>query len=435
MGRDLEEAQRRNEIVKVALSQAQDEAMYYESRMRHLNYELEQRPDQIHSVKAMIEAKNKMFTDLEAKAGESWMASIQLEKSSRRAHERAEMEVGQLKKQLAWSVALIDKLTDSKVIFQQQSTDVLRMLRSRIQPTDFVDALDHHFSLVVQDNSFLQWVISEQTRELSDKDTETAILKARVLEMNDLLEEHERLRTCLETKVREQEDQVGALELEMDAMSSQNEQDDARNSQINADMEKHLRAAYQHADETRDERERELIRSKDSEIFSLRETCKAYSTTNRDLEVQLQNREAAVHESRAEICHTHVRLTELSAELAAAREDAAALESQARARLGLPPTLSILDVLGQKQDLDSARRLCRDLEQEVQDAKIDAERSRVESDRVKDQSECCSFGMQSVGMEILARLRRARGAGGHPRLMETDEELEWKLREFWKSFD
>lgn len=392
MGRDLHEAQERNDILKVALSEAQDEATFYEDRMRHLNYTLEQKPGRIDSTNAMIQAKDKMFSDLEARAGESWMASVQLDKKTHRQHERAETEIAQLRKQLTQSVAVIEKLTDTKVVFEQQSRDVLRMLRSRIQPTDFVRAVDHHFSLVMRDNSFMQSRISEQTQELSNRDTENAGLKAKVLEMTELLEENEERRSFLETKVREQEDQAGALEMEMDALASQNEGVNTRDNNIIADMEGGLRAGYSYTDETRDERERELIRTKDGEILHLKETCENYAEMNRDLESRLQNREAAVSECRVEICYTHFRVREMSAELAAAEEKIATLESQAQGQLGLPSTLSIFEVLGQKQELDMARRECRDLEDELQCAQANAERHRIDCNSVKDLSECWLFG-------------------------------------------
>ncbi|MCJ1462742.1 hypothetical protein MMC07_001345 [Pseudocyphellaria aurata] len=435
MGRNLHEAQQSNNILKGALAEAQDEATFYENRMRHFNYILEQKPGQVDSTDAMIHAKDKMLSDLEARAGECWMASIQREKRTRRQHESAETEIARLKKQLTQSVAVIEKLTDSKQIFEQQSTDVLRMLRSRIQPTDFICAMDHHFSLVMQDNSFLLSRISEQTQELSGKDTENAALKAKVLEMTELLEAMEERRSVLETTVREQEDQAGALEIEMSALTSQNEEVNARNDSIIADLQRQLRAAYSFNYETRDEQDRELIRAKDSEILHFKETCENYAEKCRGLESDLQNREAAVNECRAEICYAHFREREKSTELAAAEEKITTLESQARGQLGLPSTLSIFEVLGQKQELDRTRRECRDLEDELQSSQANAERDRIVCDSVKVQSERWLFGMQNVGLELLTRRRRACGTRGHPRLMETDEELEFKLRNFWTAFN
>lgn len=141
------------------------------------------------------------------------------------------------------------------------------MLRAKIYPTDLFRAMDHHFSVVTQDNRFLGLIISEQTRELSNKDLEIVSLKAEVLNLNKVLHEKEESHASLEIRLRETEDRVSGLELEMNALSSENEQVNTRNDTIIEDLEKGLRVAYASLDETRDEHERKLIGSKDSEIL------------------------------------------------------------------------------------------------------------------------------------------------------------------------
>lgn len=435
MGMDLQQAQKKNEILEIALVKAEKHGAIYENRMHDLNHALGQTPDEAATVNAMIETKDKMFSNLEAKAGECYTALVALEKSSRGDYERAEVEMSQLKKQLSQSATLITKLTDSKAVFQQQSADVFAMLRTRILPTDFFRSVDHHFSLVLHDNSVLHSTILEQTQELSNKNIETASLRAKVLEISKLLGEKEERCCSLETEVRDKEDQVGVLELEMDALASENEEVNAQNDRIIADMEGRLRVAYACLDETRDERERELIRDKESEILHLQENCNKHSQAHRELQGQVRSQEELIKDYTAELCMTHFRVDELSVELQAAEEKFTTLEQETRAQLGLPTTVSILEVLNQKTELDAARRSCLDLEDELQTAQIEAEKRQAAFNSIKDQSERWMFGMQDVGLELLARLRRAQGASVESWLDDSDEELEHKLKRFWEGFE
>lgn len=110
-----------------------------------------------------------------------------------------------------------------------------------------------------------------------------ASLKADAVKINKLLKENEERRSVLEVKLRESDDRVGALGLELDATSREYEEFNARDTPIIADMEKELRVAYAYLDDTRDESERELIISKDREIVDLRENCKSLAQTNGNL--------------------------------------------------------------------------------------------------------------------------------------------------------
>lgn len=186
---------------------------------------------------------------------------MKLEKSSQLDSEKAEMETVDLKKQLSQSKSLVAKLMESKAVFQQESADVFAVLGATIFPSDFYRAMEHHFSLVTKDNSFLLSKILEHTQELSNKDLEAASLKARILETNQALEEKGDRCRSLETRIREQEDQIGAHEMEMDALSNEDGQIDDLNTAIIADMERRLRAAYAYVDESRVQRERKLFRN------------------------------------------------------------------------------------------------------------------------------------------------------------------------------
>ena len=432
---DLQEAQKTNEILKIALTKAEKQARFYENRMHGLNYALEQSPDRVAADNAMIEAKDSMFSRLEEKAGECYSAYVALEKSSRQDKERAEMEIAELKKQLKQAVALNDQLADAKAVFEQESLDVFAMLRAKIYPTDFFQAMDHHFSVVTQDSTFLGSIISEQTRELSNKDLEIASLKAEVLNLNKVLHEKEESRASLEIRLREAEDQVGGLELEMNALSSENEQVNTRNDTIIADLEKGLRVAYASLDETRDERERGLIKSKDSEVLHLKDKCNEFCQANRQLKRQVHTQEQNIKDFTEEVYVTHARVAEVSVDLKAAEKKVTTLEQQVRGELGLPATVNILEVLNQKIELDEGRQQRLSLEDELQTARSSAEQRQAAFNRIKDQSERWLHGMQDVGLELVTRLQRAQGARVEPRLDETDEELENKLRNFWEAFD
>lgn len=434
MDMDLREAQKNNEMLKKALARAEDQALFFERRMLDLNRTLSQTPDRVAAVNAMIETKDKMFSDLEARAGECYTNLVALKRRSRGDQERAETEIAALEKRNRQSEALITKLTESKAIFQQQSADVLAMLRTKVFETDFVRAMDHHFSLVVQDNNFLQSTVLGQTQELSAKDLESASLNSKILEINRSLEDKEERHRILESRLREKEDQVCALELETNALCRENEEANAQHDTIIANMEKSLRAAHAYLDETRDERERELIRSKDCEILHLKEDVK----NHHELQEQVHAQQETINDYTAEVCMTHFRMSEISAELQAAEKKTAALEQHTLAQLGLPATLTMLEVLGQMEELNTARRKCHDLEEELQTAQVDAEKRRAAFNNVTTQSERWLYGLQDVGLEILARLRGAQEPQNisvePPLSAETDAELEYKLRRFWDAF-
>lgn len=407
--------------MRAALAKAHTDAVSYENRMHELNRALNQTPGQIAHTNALIEAKDSMFSELEKKAGECYSAFIALEKSSREDHARATHEIADLEEELAVSGAVVTSLRDSKAAFQKQGVDLLAMLRKKVYSTDFIKAMDHHFHLVTQDNSYLASSVMDLDQKLTNKDLENRSLQAKIIETIRSLDDQKEQSSSLETTLREKDYKIGTMQLELDALPVDHQDViDGKDAMI-ADLQAQLQNAQDSTiillDTPRDERERQVIEGKDNEISQLKQEHKECSAENRDLQNELIKQEEIIKGNTAAVAQAQSALTEKSAQLLAAEEKLETTQLQIGGQLGLPPTISILELLNEKEENRHFRAEYETLEKNLKRAEDDAgELQTAYNDWMP--------AMKELAWELLARLRRAQGGPARLQYTETDEELE-----------
>lgn len=417
---ELKEAQSANEVLTTALGKAHREAVFYENRVRELNYHINQAPGELASTDALIRAKDNMFSDLERKAGKCYTAFRALEKSSREDRARAKDEMAGLREELAKSRTLVASLGESKNVFQEQCQDLLGMLRKKVYSTDFIRAMDHHYHLMIQDNSNLVSITMDQDQRLTDQGLELQSLQAKTLQLARSLEEQKGQCSDLETALREKDVKIGQLQSELDAQAADHQLAiDSRDALI-ADLRGQLQEVKNSTTDllhaTREEGERQVILGKDNEISELKQAHMEYTADNRDLRQELLWQEEIIDGNTAAVAQAQHALAEKSAKLLTAEDNLATMEQRIGGQFGLPPTISVLELLSEREEIGQLRQDHELLQTQLELAEVHAEEIRAMYNQRMPKA-------KELGRELLARLRQAQGAPATSYHTETDEEL------------
>lgn len=392
--------------------------------MHELNHALNQTPEQTAHINTLIEAKDSMFSELEKKAGECYSAFIALDKSSREDRSRAEREIAELEEELAVSRALVTSLQDSKAAFQSQGVDLLTMLRKKVFSTDFIKAMDHHFLLMMQDNSYMVSSITDLDQKLTNKDLKIGSLQAKLTETIRSLDDRKEQCSSLESTLREKDYKIGSMDLELDALPIDHQDVVDGRDTIIAGLQRQIQEVQDSTiillDSSRDERERQVIEGKDTEISQLKQDQKEYTAENRELQDELIKQEEIIKGNTAAVAQAQSALAEKSAELSAAKENLETMQLQIGGQLGLPPTISVLELLNEREENSHLRMNYEILEKSLERAGHDAGELQTAYNEWMPAVKELAWGM-------LARLRRAQGGPARLQYTETDEELEQLL--------
>lgn len=374
---ELEEARKSNEILKAALAKAYKDAVFYEGRFQDINDAMIDKHGKRAATDAMIQTKDKLFSDLEKRAGECYSALNALDKSSREDRARAKDDIAELKEKLAMYGARMTSLGESKAVFQQQCQDLLAMLRGKVYPTDFTNAMDHHFGLMIQDNSYLVSVVQGQEQTLQKKDDELNLLRAKARETAGLLEEQKQQCSDLEMASREKDIKLGALQLELDALPGDHQAAmDGKNCTI-AGLRKQVRelqdSRMKILDASVDERQRQAMATKDSEIAQLQQARKEHDADRVQLQKARDQHELALSSATEAAAHAQHALAKKSAQLQAALDKLATLDRHIAGQSSLPPTISVLELLEEREARTVRfRDDCHTLESRLRAAKGEA---------------------------------------------------------------
>lgn len=352
---ELEKAQKSNEVLRAALAKAHRDAFYFQDRVEELKGFMNERPGELPSTDALVQAKDDMFSDLERKAGECYTAFIALDKSSREDRANDKAEIAKLRKDLAKSGALVTSLGDSKTVFQKQCQGLLAMLQKRVYPSELIEAMDHYFQLTIQDNSYLASVVTDQGQRLAKKDLELESLQAKSLETIRSLEDRQEHCSNLETTLREKDVELGALQMELDALPIDHQKIiDGRDSLI-AELQGQLREVQDSTTDllhaTRTEGERQIMATKDDEISRLKEAHRECDAQNQQLLDERYYLEKVIDGNTAAVALAEHELAEKSAQLLAAKDKLETIEERIGGQFGLLPATSILELLSDREKM------------------------------------------------------------------------------------
>lgn len=343
----MQEARKSNEVLKAALAKAHKDAVFYEGRVQDINDAMINKDGKRAATDTLIQTKDKQFSDLEKRAAECYSALNALDKSSREDQARAIDKIAELKGKVAMYGARMTSLRESKVIFQQQCQDLLAMLREKVFSTDFTNAMDYHFGLMMQDNSYLVSVVQGQEQTLQKKDDELRLLRAKSLETAKLLEEQKQQCSDLEIASREKDIQIGARQLELDVLPGNHQAAmDGKNHTIGG-LRRQVRelqdSRMKILDTSLDERQRQAMAIKDCEIALLHQARQKHDADNARLQKSLRHHKLALSSATEATAHAQHALAQKSTQLQAAL---ATLDQRSGSLL---PAISVLELLEERE--------------------------------------------------------------------------------------
>lgn len=348
------------------LVNTQIQAVNLQHRIIELSKALEKSPNEVANISGVAELKDRMFSDLEMRAGGCFTALTALEGTSAQQRELSSREIASLKAKLEEKENILAGLRKSKNVFQRQSEEVFEFLMSKVHGNNLMDAMETHFRITIQDNSFLQAEVENRDSEISRRDLKIETLETAVGEAERSLEAKTKAGNEAGLALSAKNVELGALSMQLDSLKTDHQSAiELKDGQL-ADAHWRLRTAYDETVElmakSRNEREHWIIKSKDDKIAALEQKCQ---------ELHLS------HQQIGERLHAQVRLSEMNAraaneeeaksrealmELKEAQAQIETLEEQLRGRLGLPASINVMEVLAMKQELDDSRWRLQELE-------------------------------------------------------------------------
>lgn len=358
----LEEAFNAKDALARDLARAQNQARYFEHRMIGLTNALGETPNEVANMSGVIDQKDKMFSDLEMRAGECFTALTKLEEQRSQEGKIARREMASLEAELGQNEKTIERLRKSKDSFQNQCEAVLLMLCGKVRGVDLINAMDEYFQTAVEDNSCLTNEVKRLDSALSGKDLKIASLEIAIRESEKSLEEEkhsgDELRLALSTKGTE----LGDLEAEIQLIKTDHQSVIDKMEGRVADAEQAYSTTLELMDQERDERERHFIQTKDDKIATLEQTCRDLSTRREYLEQCLWTQTNTSTENARAACIHAAHAEESLVQWIAAQAEIEDQREELRAWLGLPASIDIAEVLATKKALGEAQSRIQELE-------------------------------------------------------------------------
>lgn len=292
MRNQLQKVQRENSTLSAGLAAAQHQALYFQERAQDLTHALLSSPNEFANVRGVLEQKDRIFSDLEKKAGEYFDALVELKKSSEEEKELAWKETAMLKDKLHKSQLSNAAHQVSKDTFQSHCEDVYTMLQKKVFATDFTEAICRYFEIVTHDNTILKNEVQRQGSEISRDDSKISSLENEIRIVKKALQEKEKSGSELETTVRSKEIDIGRLEMRLGNITCAfKESGDEKDAQI-ADLADALQDRFNMTlgliEKSREDAEREFLGGREDEIRRLGEKCQQLTDINNQLEWRLE---------------------------------------------------------------------------------------------------------------------------------------------------
>lgn len=368
--KELDSAINANRALEADLAIAQNHAQSFELRVRELWEALEQSPNEVANIKGVIELKNKMFSDLEKRAGECFNLLTSLQEKSVQEKKTASQEIAALKAKLRRKEILVAGLQRSKNKFQHQSEVVFAMLLSKVYRDNLINAMEEYFQITIQDNSFLQTEVERQAGEIASCDLKIVLLETAVHEAERSLEEKRKAVSEVELALNTKDVELVMVQMELNSINIDHQADIDRKDELLADTNRRLRETSDEKAElmTKESHAREqwFLKSKDDKIKALEKKCRKLSSSNqrleRDLQTQIDISDAnceATNLSEAELEETRVKLKAVEGQIEQQQE-------QVREWLGLPTSINVADVIAMKKALGEAQSRIQELESDRQ---------------------------------------------------------------------
>lgn len=409
MRNQLQKVQRKNSTLSAGLSAVQHQALYFQERAQDLTPALLSSPNEFANVRGVLEQKDRIFSDLEKKAGEYFDALVELKKSSEEEKELAWKEIAMLKDKLDKSQLSNAALQVSKDTFQSHCEDVYTMLQKKVFATDFTEAICRYFEIVTHDNTILKNEVQRQGSEISRDDSKISSLETEIRLVKKALQEKEKSSNELETTVRSKEIDIGRLEMRLDnstcAFKESSDEKDAQIADLGDALQDRFNMTLGLIEKSREDVEREFLGDREDEIRRLGEKCQQLTDLNNQLEWRLELETKNCADNAKHACLKE----KVAEEYRYKWEEVENETKRIREELRIPDSAKVPSVLDQKLELDEKRLEIEVLEEEVMAAQDEAAKFSTAYDKGQKFSEQWAKQLWETGYELLGRLRNAEG--------------------------
>lgn len=352
-----------------SLATAQNHAMFCERRMIELSYAMVRTPNEVANMRGVIEQKDKLFSDLEKRAGECFTALAALEEKSGEEKDIACREIAVLRAELGNNNRTIADLRTSRDGFQHQCEAVFAMLMNEVGRDDLINAMDGYFQTAIQDNAVLKTEVDRLISELSSQNLQLASLQTAIREAERSLKVEKDSSNQLKLTSSAKDAELNALHIKLDSLTTNHQSlIEEKEGQL-ADAEWRLSEAYDATVELmtrgRDERERFFIQRKDDKIAALERKCQEQSSSFNLLEQYVRTQADVSAQNAEAACLTQAALEESLGKLAAAQEQIENQKKLFQAQLKFRASLKNAEILAMKEDLGTAQGKIQELEHQL----------------------------------------------------------------------
>lgn len=368
---ELDCAMNANHALATSLATAQNHGKFCEGRMIELCNAMDKTPNEVANMSGVIAQKDKLFSDLENRAGECLTALIKLKEKRGEEKTSAGREIATLKAKLGRKEKIIADLRKSKSSHQSQRESIFAILQSKVHRDDVISALEESYQTANQDNSTLTTEVERLDSELSSQELKITSLEAAIREAERSLKEEKESSKEVILALTSKDTELGALQMKLDSLEAEHQSIIDEKDDRLADADWRLREAYNATVELmvkgREERERHFIKRKDDKIAALERKCQELSSDHQQLERYIQTQAEVSARNAWAASVSKVASEETLVNL---REAQAHIEHQhelLQGRLGLPASLSVTQALAIMKALSEAQEKIEELENQLRD--------------------------------------------------------------------
>lgn len=401
--RDINQLRQGLLLMATDLAKAHDENRAYASQIYELRRALEANPKIDIGLQTVVEYKDKELRDLQTTASECTIAFNRLEKKSAEDSKLANEEIAALQTQLADDKSSISTLQTSKDQFQAWSEQILAMLKGKVYQNDLIEAMDGYFQTTVKDNQILASGGKAQADQIEEMFQSMSTLRAESLQAKRLLEEKEDLCAELTADMREKENELGGLQIKLEAFEHDHEKVLAEKNGAIAAMEREaaqILEGVQHLmDSTADESSRAYIQLKKQEAASAEARSREYFNDINKLQQQLAELQQEDRLQKCIVYYNQQKYHQDEVRLKEAEYELGFLRAETELQRKLPHNINITEVLEEREELQAARKKIRDYERELRNSQ-----GRLAATIVQSKERSKILELKVVGFQILVQL-------------------------------
>lgn len=356
---DLVQSQRACQAMAVDLNEAHEENRLRSNEVYELRRALELHPEHDIGLQKVIEYKNHMLQELEAKAGRCFSDLTNSQKKHAEDKDLAYEQITSLKAQLAKKTSAILQLWSLRKEYKEVSEGILAMLQKKIHANEFVQAMQSYFQVATSENQILSAGIKSKEEQVDKMNREISRLRADLLQAKRSSDEKDGICKDLQQNMREKKAEIGNLQMEYDMLQHDSEQVIQERDRSLAEAEKRTEVVSNELERvqagTVGEAARGYILRQKEEKDHFRALHQQACEENYGLERVAAERDGQAKLQTCLIYYNGVREETVEGRLKVAEKEVEALREENRRLANLPDLIHISKVLRVQEEFEAAR--------------------------------------------------------------------------------